>query len=130
MSVTAVGDQVFGLVKRVIYIFRPVHCQNGGEFFVCKFFGYIDAFDFPDKDFCPFGNLHARKLGDPARFLSHDLCIESAVDDYRFSDFFSLFSVKEVTASLREFFFDRIVNLVENYHRLFGSADHSVVKGL
>ena len=72
MTVTAVCDEVFGFVESVFEVLGFVHCENGGEFLVCEFFGQVDAGNFADEDFGFGGNGYACELRD--HFL-RDFCL-------------------------------------------------------
>ena len=130
MTVTAVGNKAFRLTERVFKISRFVHCKYGRKFFVRKFFGKFNAFNFTDKNFCSLGNLNAGKFCNPCGALSHNFCIKGAVDDDCFSYFFRLRGVKEIASPACELGFYRVIYAFEDDNRLLGSTNHTVIKCL
>ena len=81
MAVAAVGDQLFGVVKRFLDGIEFVHGENGGELLVSEFFAEIHALYLADQDLRILRDFHAAELRDFVRALTDDLRVQRAVDD-------------------------------------------------
>ena len=80
MTVTAVSDEPFSLVKRIVNVFCLVHSKYGGELFVSELFRKFNALNFTDKNLCALGNLNACESGDCNRLLTNYLSVKRTVD--------------------------------------------------
>ena len=130
MTVAAVRNKSFGFREGVLNVFRLIHGENGGKFFVGEFFRKFHAFDFAYKNLRSFGNFYVGEFGDFYRFLTNDFGVKSAVYNNRFTNFFRFFGVEEIASSFRKFGFNRVVDILVNDYRLFGRADHTVIERL
>ena len=130
MAVTAVSNQSFRLRNSFIEVLGSVHRQNRRELFMGEFFTDINRFNLADQDLCVFRYIHSGHLCDRISALSDDLRVQRAVDKNGLPNLFNLVFFKEIAPSVGKFFLYRIVDRIQNRHRLFGCADHTVVKCL
>ena len=112
MAVTAVGDEMLGLFKRVREVLCAIHGKHRGELLVCEFLGDLHAFHLADEDLGRFGNGHAGELCNLECALANDLGVQCAVDDDGLADLFGLFRVQEIAAAVGKFLLHGIIHIV------------------
>ena len=129
MSGTAEHDQRLGLGCRFVEVFCLVHSQNRRKLFGRERFFRSDFADFGNQHFSIGRNLNAGHLGNGGRPLSDDVGVDVSVFEQHFAEGFLFLFVKKISAAGNELFFDGVVNVLNDDNRLFGSANHAVVKG-
>ena len=129
MTQTAVFNKMFGFPESILNIFCPIHGKDRGQLFVCKFFRQIDRFHLTDEEPGSFRDGYTGQISDLCGTLPDNFRIQESIDDDRFADFFCLLRVEEIASAGGKLLFHCIVYLFQYDNRLFGSTDHSVVKG-
>ena len=130
VSVTAVCYKLFRFCKSLVESLRLIHGKYGRKFLMGELFADIHRFHFTDQDLGIFRNFHACHLRDGRCFLSYDLRVQGAVDDNGLSYLIKFVSLQEIASSVLELVFHRLIYALQDSHRLLGSTDHAVVKGL
>ena len=130
MTVTAVGNELFGFVERVVEVIGFVHSEHGRKLFVRERLAYFDRADLADEYPRRFGNFESAEPRDVGRALTDYLGVDRTVDKDRRADLVGLLSIEEVRAAERELGLERVVHVGEHYRRLLGRAYHAVVERL
>ena len=113
----------------VFEIFGAVHRQSRGQFFVSKWFAFVDNFNFTNQNFGGCRNSEACQFSDFIRWLTYDSRVQRAIFQNDILNRFQLFALQQVAAVAGETFANSIINGINNNNRLFRSTDNTVVEG-
>ena len=130
MTVTAVCNQLGSLFQCVIKVLGFIHSQHRAQLFVGKLLANVYALHLADEHLGLLGNGHAGQCRNGHRLLTHDLCVQGAIDNNGFAHLVNLVRFQEVAASILKFLAHRLVDLLVYNAALLGGADHTVIKSL
>ncbi len=130
VAVTAVSDELLGLGDGVVEVLGMVHGQHRRELLVSELLGELHGVHLANEHLGVLGHVHTGHLSDGVSGLTHDLGVQSTVDDDGLAHLVQLVALQEVGATTLELVLDLLVDVVQHDHRLLGSANHAVVKGL
>ena len=129
MSDTAHSNQFLCLIYRVFEIFRTVHCQSRGQFFMSERLTFINNSHFTDQNLSIFWNREACQFSNFIRRLTNDSCVQRAIFQDNVLNCLQFFALQHVAAVGRETFTHSIINRINHNNRLFRSTDYAVVEG-
>ncbi len=129
MADTAHRHQLLCFADRVLEIFRAVHRQRRGEFFVSKRLAVINNGDFANQDFGVFRHGEARQFSDFIRRLTHDSGVQRAIFQDNVLNGFQLAALQQVAAVAGETFANGVVYGIHYHNGLFRCADNAVIEG-
>ncbi|MNV08873.1 hypothetical protein D3C71_993500 [compost metagenome] len=75
MTDTAHFHQFFCFADGVIEVFRTVHRQGRGQFFVCEWLAFINHFHFTNQDLSGSRNSEACQFSNFVCWLTNDGCV-------------------------------------------------------
>ena len=130
MSVSAVRNKLFCFGDCVFEILRLIHSQYGRQFFVSKLFVQTYAGNFSDKNFRFLGYFYTGKLRYFICGLTGYFGVERTVDYYSASHLIRFFVIQQIAAPVLELFLNLVVNFIQNYDRLFGRTNYTVIERL
>ncbi len=129
MADTTHRNQFLCFVYRIFEIFRTVHRQCRGQFFVSKRLAFINNFYFTDQDLSCFRNREACQFSNFIRRLTNDSSVQCAIFQDNVLNSFQLFALQHVAAVASETLTNCIVYRVNNNNGLFRSTDYAVIEG-
>ena len=128
----AVMQHLGGHLKALLLAVYYDVCQDGGELFLGKVVFRAHIRDFPDQDFGSLGDGKTSLFRDPAGGLAHNVRVEGIALGLRESvcnQLFLLLAGDEIAAVVLHDGLKGGGDILIDDDRLFGGADHAVVKG-
>ena len=129
MTDTAHGNQFFRFIDCIFEVFRAVHRQSWGQFFVCKRFAFVNNLHFTNQNLggCWYGE--ACQFSDFMRRLTNDSGVQTAVFQDDILNGFQLFALQHVATVASKTFTNGVVYGVNDNNGLLGSTDDAVIEG-
>ena len=130
VTVATVGNQPLCFAECVFDIPGPVHCQHGAQLLMREFFRQLHRFNFSNEHLGSFRHSDTGQCCDFAGALADDFRVQCAVGQDRMAHLVQVSAFQEPAAPGGKFGPDRFIDTVQHDYALFGSADHTVIKGL